>query len=160
MKKAISILLVFIMTLSICMSLTACGGTKLTLDNYENYLTLDVSISYKQKSVSVGYWGMRDRTTHICGSVSSQGVSQNFNYNDVKIKVRIYGTYGLTTLASTTYDAKSYHEFETFVEISPNISGTTPEQIEGEKISGNGQAIVDVSYEYEIVSISGTITPA
>lgn len=160
MKKVISILLVFIMTLSMCMSLTACGGTKLTLENYENYLTLDVGVSRHYEDISVGYWGTQSRTTYIYGWAQSQGASPNFNYNDVKIKVRIYGTYGLTTLASIDTEAKSYQEFETFVELSPNVSGTTPEKITGENISGNGQAIVDYDYKYEIVSISGTITPA
>lgn len=161
MKKAISILLVFVLTLGLC----ACGSSQsnqieLTKENYTNYLTLRVGDRYNSQSVSVGYFGTQLRDTALFFSAESIAASTNFNYNDVVIKIRVYGTYGTATLASMTDTPEKTETFEIMMEIRPNISGNTAEIVYSDKILGGGYAIVDCTYKYEIVSISGNLTPA
>ena len=161
MKKSISALFALILTLSLCLNLTACTGSqKLTLVNYKDYLSFNISDNYTSQSVDVGHWGSQSRKTALSFTVWSNGVSSNFNYNNVTIKVRIYGTYGIADLRSISDSPDSYENFELFVNLNPNISGATLGGVETEKISGNGKAIVSCDYSYEIVSISGTVSPA
>lgn len=158
MKKTVSVLLVLV----ICMSICACGsgGTSLTLTNYKEYFNFTIDDMYQTRSVDIGHWGTWSRNTDLYFKVWSRGASSNFNYNNVKIKVRIYGSYGLADLKSISDSPSETRNFEIIVELSPNISGLAAGGVESQRISGNGKAIVTCNYQYEIVSISGTITPA
>ena len=159
MKRIISIILVLVLSLS---SLCACGGkgTSLTRANYKDYIYFNIREQYIKKSVDVGHWGSQTRNTDLYFTVWSNGTSSNFNYNNVKIKLRIYGSYGIADLKSISDSPDEMKTFEIFVELSPNISGQTPYGIDSQKISGNGKAIVRCEFQYEVVSISGTVTPA
>lgn len=161
MKRAISILLVLVMCLSMSICLNGCaGGTKLSLSNYKTYMSINIHDKYISKGVQVGYWGNQTRNTHLYFEVLSSGESANHNYNNVKIKIRIYGSYGLADLKSISDSPDETKSFEIFVTLEPNISGLTVGGVDSQKISGDGKAIVSCNFQYEVVSISGTVTPA
>lgn len=164
MKKAISILLVLVMSLSMC----GCAGgsksgeIKLTLDNYEQYLKFNACyVDTGSKNVSVGHWGVISRPYKLIANLNVQGTSTNFNYNDIKITILCSGSYGTTTLASVSGDADegSYKTFNQTVVLTTDISGAGrlyPDLV----TAPGGKAIVDVVSECKVIGISGTVTPA
>ena len=165
MKKMISILLGLAICLSMCFCFPGCGKgkeIKLTLDNYKEYLNIERCSVYEEtKGVPVGYFGTLERCYQLSCGVKTTGASTNFNFNNVKIKVRCHGTYGTNTLvsASLTADSGSIKSFDEIIEVSTNIAGSCSF---GETLvsAPAGKAIVEVRADCEIVGISGTVTPA
>ena len=167
------------------MSLVACGGnggTELTVDNYSKYLEISSYFIDSDKADGIivsalnygeglqtknGYVSHVYNIMDIVASVS--GLSQNFNYNDIKITCKLTGTYG-------TYESEpagTMHELNYIYGFSG--SGTFSKEIVIEcDISGNGytsEEVINLSnrlytskeaidYTLEVVSISGTVTPA
>lgn len=157
MKKTISLIIIIVMCLSLC----ACStGERLDLNNYTQYLSITTVTHNDSEAVRVGAIPNVSRTVALRPSVKVEGVSSNFNYNNVKIKVRIYGSYGTTDLVSYSQDADagSMKKFDILLELSPNIAGSG--YISETIYAPLGKAIVDCDYDYEIVSISGTVKPA
>ena len=169
MKRTISIFLSLVMALSLC----ACGGksneTELTLDNYSTYLTASVSDPGSEDAVGVhsynnGYGIPYDGGStlylynHLNTAVTVVGSSTNFNYNDVSVTVRFAGTYKTVDLHTCEWGDAIPVDMEVVAECN---------------ISGNGQASDSFSYndecnmddamanvEWEVVAVSGTVSPA
>ena len=159
MKKALSLILALVMCLSLC----ACGGSsKVTLDlnNYQQYISVSPTNSEITKGVTVGQYPNISRNTALRLSVVAEGVSTNFNYNDVIIKVRFYSSYGTTDLVSYSKaaDAGTKQNFDIVLELSPNIAGSG-DVVELINAPSN-KALVEIDCKYQIISISGTVTPA
>ncbi len=174
MKKIILILL----TLVMCLSLVACGNNqkdspqtekttstqttpdiKLTLDNYSTYLNVSVTPNFPGK-VS-GYYTMSDSKYHISNTkagciLTVEGVSGNYDYNNVVITVKVYGSYAwLTDNAGPNDDI----HFSEEITVSCNIAGEGAKQIilfDGENISSY---VKNETFNclWEIVSVSGTV---
>lgn len=184
MKKAISILLVLVMCLSMC----ACGETetneiKLTLDNYDDYLNISAGVhgveevetdkDYWLGAYYQGYKYVHDKFyTAYCGSVSTKVVAPNYNFHDVTLKIRFTGKV-LAVMENS--DPKSpttmYHNigFEDTFEL--NVGGTVknkealiidlPENtliLSQWSDEYNGKYNIQITWE--IVEISGTVSPA
>ena len=155
MKKALSLLLALVLCLSLC----ACGtGTKadeitLTTENYKDYLTVTPHCGPYGTETIVG--GKR-YCPGVWTEVNVEGVSDNFNYNDVSIVVKIYVTFEKTIDSDYNYLGSKTMEFE--ITIDTNIAG--------DGVSEHGLHTLDYYMrdqsitKWEIVSISGTLTPA
>ena len=175
MKKTHALLLVLVMVLSLC----ACGAkkeTQLTLDNYKDYLTIEAvgttSTSYDDSVDVPGlYLNNGDyciggaKFTKLAYYASVEGASSNFNYNNVVIKIRVFGTYeGLKNAKGFPFvdyqDAGSF-PFDHIFEVRTNIAGIGESTWEYEEIPDNMCTESSlVNDEYEIVEISGTVSPA
>lgn len=162
MKRTIAVILTLVITLSMCSCSNTTEGTALTLSNYEDYLNISASVTYDTKSATAGHWGVVTKNVSIKGYIRSEGVSTNFNYNNVKIKVHFFGTYGTTTLASVGYSADegSVKTYDFTLEFSPNIAGSG--HITGEPVieAPANKAIVVIDSQYEVLNVSGWVSPA
>ena len=109
MKKYNRALCLILITTLIMILMTGCGkekGIELTLDNYENYLTI-VAKCYSHES-----WSSYNHEwdTMLFSSVDVYGASSNFNYEDVTITVVI--------VADIDYDKNHYFgHYNTILEI-------------------------------------------
>ena len=174
MKRIISILLcVLFIGLTFC----ACGSkeTQLTVDNYKDYLNVDIKVSVSgsaDDSVLASGAILKDGS-RFSGSAFTKlaywgevsGASSNFNYNDVKIKVKISGTYeGMKNMKDypfTDYQSIGDVPFEYEAEISTDISGSG--KLETVYVDIPDDVCTDgnlIKSEVEIIEISGTVSPA
>lgn len=170
MKKLLSMLL--ICTMMFC--LAACGKSKdieLTLDNYDDYLKIEVN-SYAYGDMYGVSEGVKvSDTTYalmfygdINGNAYVKGASTNFNYNDVKIKVKLSGEY--ESYKFDTYMLGSFAEsengtYEMIFELDTNISGDS-EQFNVEYALPDGYVTHNhllYNTNVEVIEISGTVTP-
>lgn len=180
MKKALSLILALVLCLSLC----ACGEDKksneieLTLDNYNQYLNIDVDF-VDGNIIKLGKWIIVDEAgydgvdAYIDEAMTSfgcyaevEGVSQNFNYNDVKVTIEVSGKYKARN-RNDLYKVQSIESFSLTINSSTNIAGGS---INNDKVYytiPNNMAVargmtapIVVDYEFKVVSISGTLTPA
>lgn len=168
MKKIIAILLI----ISFALTLTSCGNkTKLTLENFEEYLNIttickgDGEHIIKTIDDADGtYIKNADLFSDIVAKTSVEGASENFNYRDVIIKIRVIGTYKYFFEFYNRYIGNIKKDFSLEYEIKLNVSGDgsnasvfeIPEGSEDKHFTIN-EAIV---YDVAIVSISGYVEPA
>ena len=179
MKKVLALMLALVLVLS----LAACGGgsnsneIEITMDNYSKYLKIGGSIGCNERldnALGVGSLngGMGIATPSgstfyvydsIYYSASVSGLSENFNYNDIKVTVKLTGS------CKTYEDKKSggvyaFTGSQSFekddIEIECDITGNG-RFYEEEELSGGAYTHSEmVESNFEIVSISGTVTPA
>ena len=144
---------------------------ELTLDNYSKYLSVtsvvtdavDLSGQLYVRNLNNGN-GIRydggytfylykyfDRYTRV------SGVSTNFNYNDVVVTVRYTGSY--KTVNTTTNVWTDGDPINIDVTVECNITGQGSNH---GKIQGNGGYMLKKmsNIKYEVIAISGTVTPA
>lgn len=153
MKKAVSLILALVM----CLSLSACGnkGVELTLENYSTYLNLDIG-SFAPADVEMwnfpGAPGCREK---YLGFVNCKGASTNYDYNNIQITVRFFGTGDIFVNSE-----KESYEFDETVTITCDISGKGSKSVDlfagkcaTRMINGDS-----VNCTWEILSISGTVT--
>ena len=184
MKKTIAILLVLVMALSLC----ACGGngknggngTELTLDNYTDYLKIKPYAGKGGELIEVeeafwlGRYNGKYKEVHddffvaLIGGISSESVSPNFNYSNVKVTVRFAGT--VLTIDRNS-DPDNPEKVERTFEFEGTFALTAGGTDKDETITydlGNymipGGAAAYSEFEpnctYEIIDISGMVTPA
>lgn len=123
------------------------NSIELTLDNYGDYLDIEYTCN-ECNSGDIRY------------TVDVTGASTNFNYNDVELTVKIEGGYSLYDNREQIIQRGVPHECE--LTVSTNIAG-------------NGSATNTVEYfdpvmeqqylevgktEFEVISVSGSVTPA
>lgn len=166
MKK----LLALILSVALAIPLTSCGSkeTKLTLDNYEQYLNITAFASTSGDSITMIYPRPRQSpgepihlTCHnsIAATANVFGASTNFNYNDVVAKVKVTVTYSTPRdgYGDTTWDYDS-EKLELILEVKTDISGkgstTLKEQLATHK------ACSVKKRKIEVLEITGTVTPA
>ena len=142
----------------------------LTLDNYSKYLSVTafmnnpastegLFVGAVNNGMGIPYDGGSTLYVyrHFSSNVTVEGVSTNFNYNDVSLTVRFTGTY--KTVDINTRKWNGGNEINSEVTVECNIAG---EGSIWEDFSGNGgymlRKMADV--EWEVVAISGTVTPA
>lgn len=167
MKKFLCIVLFGIFLLSI----TGCGGNsnsiQLTKDNYKKYLNIEAKCFSGSLEDSYGvvvpitdtYTATRLYSS-IVGNLKVSGASTNFNYNDIKIVVKILGTYKAFE-KDGDYKTPITKNFEMIMESSPNISGNADTVIK--KINLDDNLLTHeylLNYDTEVVEISGSVTPA
>lgn len=169
MKKKMAILLSLILIVVCC----ACGNkkTKLTLDNYSKYLSVSAGVyppgfDTNDSARFPGGVPLTDGSLtfylyrHLNTYARVDGLSTNFNYNDVVVTVRVDETF-------RTYDTKK-KEWSSDKPISEKYTVACD-------IAGNGKIVGNISeaggsianmhedmatYEWEVVDISGTVSPA
>lgn len=179
MKKVIALILALVLCLSLC----ACGGgssapkttgTPLTLDNYKDYLTFRVNVSEPSftEGLSVSNLnfgnGIRYDSDNGSGftfvlydyfniSASAIGVSTNFNYNDVMITVLVKVNYKTVDIDTNVWTEAA--EYETELVFDCNIAGNGGESA---VLQGTGKNMLGkmMEYSWEVIDISGTVTPA
>ena len=163
-KRVLGCIMIAVMIVTMC----SCGNNneiELTLDNYSDYL--DVSVSWY--GTGEKYFlnnGLKITSNYealvmvdsVGMSVEVSGVSTNFNYNDVTITLKIKGNYNCYDFLNI--DGPEYtYDYESILTVDTNISG-----------SGSNSDFIElsdhlvthdylISGEYEIIEISGTVTP-
>lgn len=194
MKKLFVLLLMFTVVCSLCSCSAATsnsasettsevddGSIKLTADNYEKYIKSNGENCYPKGEYECVDVSGKKASLKLCdivyASVTLNGLSTNFNYNDVKIVYKVTGCYERFTkkpeqlieyvdLAngyikySDLATVEENFEFEVVVEtdISGNGTGTFDYKIpNGYRVNGK-DALKE--YNIEVVSVSGTVTPA
>lgn len=182
MKKVISLILAIVMCLPLC----ACGNNsigdnsiELTLENYKDYLDIRAYAVPAEDCVANND-SFFDMNGKRCGasSISSylyvkayvEGVSDNFTYSDIVIKVRVTGKHilcdpnnvdGFRTMYSRIVNA----DFTQSLTCDLNVSGKG-EGKSTEKYSFSGNEILPdmmfakcYDFDCEIISISGKVVP-
>lgn len=193
MKRAISLILASVMCLSLC----ACGGKvtggegvgnsneiELTLENYEQYIDVSASaitkLDYEGRAdIVIGF----DRTTgydvvnsgysqNIYGYVKIKGLSQNFNYHNIKVEVEFKGK--CLTCESTLRkddDVEASKKWQTYSFTAAcskvDITGCGKEETVYPIGSNRGipysySSLDDdfLEYEYTVIRVSGSVSPA
>ena len=141
-------------------------GIKLTMDNYRQYL--DVSPS---RYLTGEYGLFRDvcpeqtkdgHTTwdwykEIIYSASVNGVSTNYNYNDVVVVFKVSGTYDTFDLENGEWVREEDNPIDLTIEVTTDIAGNGDDS----KTISSGRWIHEnlVNATIEVVSVSGTVTP-
>lgn len=190
MKKLLSLIL----ALAICLPLCACGEKsneiELTLDNYKQYLDVSAQAQLREDYESDNSFLIGYDTKNNCNCVTSkfgqnvygyiwvEGLSQNFNYNDIEIKVEFTGKcYHLDLNADEDNNTSTlaWSEYSFITECNEvDITGCGDGEGKWELPSGRGipkfgywndvRLIYKpddfLEYEYKVVSVSGTVTPA
>ena len=181
MKKAISILLVFVMCLTMC----ACAGEtksneiELTLDNYDDYLKISAYtvLPHDSKPDNARYFdamdgvgcAVTDYSSYMSLGVSVKGLSTNFLYSDITLEVRATGKFiavDKNNVYNSTHTSVYFNEtFSQYIECKLDVSGNGNGQSTG-KFSVPGDLVIpymsfhpSTDFSYEIVKISGTVTP-
>ncbi len=172
MKKLLTLML----AAALALSLVACGGgnkgTELTVDNYEQYLDLNIGVSTGNTSIGYATFVMDSTGTKggqvdmlydsLSAKMNLSAKSTNFNYNDVTIKVKVTANYEYCTppLSSLLVGQADVCEFnlEAKTDIAGNCDVVTDDYNLPEDHFTHSYLIGDVTYE--IVEISGTVTPA
>ena len=145
--------------------------TILTLDNYSQYLNVDacmmdpfdvtkgVNVQAVNNGSGVPYDGGRTfyLYKYFDARLYVEGASSNFNYNDVSVTVRFTGTYQTVDINTSEWDDGNEVNYELSVDC--NIAG---EGSVSEEFSGNGEYMLYKmsNINVEVISVSGTVTPA
>ena len=178
MKKAISILLVLVM----CFGMCGCAGEtksneiKLTLANYKDYLSLKYWTGFEDEwehrsvmKLTGGEYTKYFYST-IYGYGKAEATTTNFNFNNVKIVLRVKGsTIAMTKLPpwGLTGDEVTV-PFDFQVTIETNIAGngegemrfTLPNNLATDNRCGTGTGRTPSAWcTIEIIEIQGTVTP-
>lgn len=167
MKK----LLALILSAALAIPLTSCGskGTKLTLDNYEQYLHITAFASTSGDSITMIYPRPRQDPIHepihltlhdsIAATANVSGASTNFNYNDVVAKVKVTVTYSTPRdgYGDTTWSCDS-EKLELILEVKTDISGEGSTTLKEQLATYKACSIE--KRKFEVLEITGTVTPA
>ena len=175
MKKRISLILASIILVTM---LTGCGKSKdikLTTDNYSDYLTISCSSYASLLADGVQQYRVPDGTLNgiICSdtlylSCSVEGASPNFVYNNVEVTLKVTAKekgYVCSKIEAGAWaeNARAERKFEHTFIIDTNVSGHMKEECERDKYMKLDDYVMnsdtDVSCDYEIVEIKGTVTP-
>ncbi len=143
MKKKMFLFLICVICL---LGVTACGNkTKLTKENYDKYLNIEVETRCKGSYSSE------------CSIVlSTWSKSTNFNYNDIKVKVKAeYQPYVKYSFGYSKTELKSIE----ITSESVDIAGKSEIVI---KLPLSDYLVMEGSSDekFEILEISGNVTPA
>ncbi len=172
MKRTLALFLALLMALSLC----ACGGDEieLTLDNYKTYLDVHCS---NQLGGAADY-GEMVAGRHVGESVYTaidsflvvDGKSDNYNYNDVSVTVKFTGQYVPFSVEVNEQLNKGEVTMEDYCasHLEPvDITLTANADIIGH--GSNGHTIQlpsdlwtyssSADLTYEIIDVSGTLTP-
>ena len=127
-------------------------------DNYNNYLELNVFDDYETRGVPTVYGTIQEKAA-INFYANAKGVSTNYNYNNVVIKIKIHCIYqeNAAWAQSGKLETKT---FDTTLTLKLNVAGTG--SVTGTcPASSADRCIHDVvSFDYTIVDIQGTVAPA
>ena len=153
------------MCMTLLLSLSGCGKKiKLTTENYSDYISvngwatdegtphaIDIPIQVENEYITMLY-------PQIKYSVSSKGVSDNYNYEDVIIKVIAKGTY--VSCGFLSGDEPTTVPFEKEMILNADISGgaRVEEVYDLPPDCITTQQLIDI--DFEVVEISGTLVPA
>lgn len=178
MKRALSLFLALTLCLPLCFSLSACGdkNIKLTLDNYKDYFEISTYV-VPGKDVPANSFVFDDMngkgcyaehlSTYLAVGASVNGVSDKFTYSDIVVTVRVTGKFLMCTLDSNPrkYSVPAV-DFTLKVNCDLNVSGkgsgVSTEKYELPKnwVYPGMLFATTTEFTYEIVSVSGSITPA
>lgn len=187
MKKMFSVLIIVALCLDLCACSSGTTSTKLTLDNYEQYLDVraaaEIQDDYEGNSFLIGTYMGYDYFTskygqYIYGSVSVRGLSTNFNYTDIEIEVEITGKYRHCDLSAQEDENERTLRWDEFkiVTTCSNVDITGSGKSDGNDkfslASGRGIPILQrasyvhlnyeetdfLEYTYKVVSVKGTVT--
>lgn len=184
MKKTIALLLAIIVLALLC----SCGSQdsepandpnaiKITAENFDKYFkttqkscscdSFDADNAVNVSGVFGQYGfdlGTGSTTLYFYKKIDSisviiEGASPNFNYNDIEVTFKCSGTYkeivGITP-NSKIGDAK---DFSTELKVKCNIAGEGEAFTEYALPEGHYTCSELINAKWEIVSVSGTITP-
>lgn len=183
MKKTISFLLIIAVLLSFCFSLSACSskGTKLTLENYSDYLSVGASVENSGRvdikgAIWLGKYSGGYKSVHsyfspdLIGYIYTSNLAPNFNYMDVEITVKFTGeVVVLSRNCDTENPDLSKKPFEFEGKFGLTVGGKSKGDEARYPLPSNLMTIDDMfhdyseyelKYQYEVVNISGTVVPA
>lgn len=157
---------------------------ELTLENYEQYLDVSASAGTQldfegNAYIILGYDEMEaqhiltsDYSKNIYGYVRVEGLSPNFNYHNIKIEVEFKGKcLTCDTTLTRDDDMEAIKQWQTYsfmafcdkVDITGCGRGETPYLIGSDRgipYSYSGLCADFLEYEYTVISISGSVSPA
>ena len=155
MKKLIALLLALVMCLSLC----ACGGksneVELTSENYATYLNISSSHSHTGTATIMMIDGGKSPVCYpeASGVIKVVGVSSNYDYNNLVIKVKATATYDTYT---GSIDSKRTGTSTDEVTISCDIAGNGSESFTIFNDTSCKVDVYSINIDWEVVSISGT----
>lgn len=179
MKRTVSLFLSLLLTLSVLtLSLCACGNDeiKLTLDNYETYL--DINCSGKlggardYGEIMVGKHIGSSVYTTIGATLTVNGKSDNYNYHDVSVTAKITGNYvpysvevirqiNGKAITMENYISSHLEPVDITLNANTDIVGHGSDSHTIQLPSNLWLLDKDADFlTYEIVDVSGTLTPA
>lgn len=153
--KKIAILITFVLVFTLC----GCGGEKtnnsieLTLDNYSDYLKIYVSHDVSGDAIKIEGFSSPFYDQVITYAVA-EGVSSNFNYEDVEIVLEPTVEYSSSSRYHALKGTESFTETITLnCDVAGNASETVSTSLKGYTYASS------IESHTTIVSISGKVTP-
>lgn len=190
MKRTISLILVLVMCLSLCAcggeGATKSNEIDLTLDNYTNYMKIRGSVGSADFIEIDSIWfGRYSQSYKLCHTyfatslsswISTDDIASNYNYNNVKITIKFTGTVPIVD-KNTDRDTKAtiiYFPFEFVETFDLMLNGTPKDSNNVYKPQFDDNMVIihpafydalplnfeGIASDYEIVGISGTVSPA
>lgn len=170
--------------LSFCFSLSACTskGTTLTLENYSDYLRVSASVDNSgsvdlpKGAIWLGKYSGKYKLMHdhfspdLVGYLYTENLAPNFNYMNVEITVKFTGE---VVVLSRNCDTNNPDLLKRPFEFEGTFGLTLGGKTKGDEayfpLPSNLMTIDDpfhdyseyeLTYQYEIIDISGTVVPA
>lgn len=138
-------------------ALTGNRKIKLTMENYSNYLNVEITSAgtgtpfihrYESKYMGMGTFYPEGQL-----QVNIEGVSNNFNYENIVVKVKFDSDYSVFDINE---EMRKEHITETVIVDNCNIAGNG-RNYKNFKINGYTSSTPFI--KGEVVSVSGTVTP-
>jgi len=187
MKKTLSLILALVLCLGLCAcgnTQTMPDGVQLTTENYSDYMKIDASVGYHDFIEGDYIWfgllgssGYKQASkvfsTKVGGRICTSEVAPNYNYKDVKITVKFTGTVSIVDKNSGTDNIASVEAlpFEFQGTFGLMLSGKDKDEIVAYDLplpdnmvavsdsSNVPRDICTIQYTWEIIEITGTVTP-
>ena len=158
---------ILIITLLVSSLLSACSliRTKLTAENYSDYLKIKATTDARFKGNIFdenSYWTavIDDTSTVVYPNLtlkcSVRGASTNFNYNDVSLQLKIT----ITCRGVTRNNEIEEKVIKEFINIDTDIAGNADTFIKEYSFDGYGVNNEFIDTKVEVLEISGSVSKA
>ncbi len=134
----------------------------LTAENYNDYLNLSIYCTEGGEPITLNEpialapdYAQGFAYPSITGFLSTQTASSEIRFEDVSVKIEITGTYKACSIANVAETAED--TFQLTIETPIDASGEVLKSTDFELPEGYATITSYISYEYEIVDISGYV---
>ena len=131
------------------------NAIELTMENYEDYLTVNVTTGttgdgYKVHGISDPFY------KEIQNNITVEGVSDNYNYEDVKVEAEITVKYTPYSWSGLDQDDVLFTEtLSTTCNVAGDGSDSTLTNVQDGYTTN-----LFMAYDYEVTKVSGSVVPA
>lgn len=127
---------------------------ELTPENYSKYLSIEPFAYGVGDTTYLG--GVVPIQEQVCVGVDVQGISQNFNYNDISLEIRVYGNY----VQYDTPDDYYTQDYSFNCMVDCNIIGQGSASEFYIPAPDYNIGCESFTVQYEVLSVIGTVSPA